>query len=380
MSMNVQSNPSRGGQPSFNGQDARDPTMLITQDPNRKKQRSGLAWWYRLTAPKELPENAPLAERERVRRGQLISTAMFFAAIVFVLGTFVGIFGPNHFIAVATGFSLFLVAVSSQFNRNGYTNVAGLMIPLGFNFALVAVVLSAPLTPTSIQLYDLLVFVEVFAASFLPPNGWLLAIFALGNIIFIQADITLQPHTAAFTSILATDMVAIRLRPVIIHIVVSGVIWLWVRSANQAIARADRAEVIANLEHIVAEQERAVAQEKRQLEESMQAIVDTHIQVANGNLSSRVPLSSGNVLWQVAGPLNNLLARFQHMQKDMRAMRQVEQELLRTREALSQALYLIRSAKAGRRLDAPARTGTQVDALLQEIGPFLQPGRDASRQ
>jgi hypothetical protein len=345
--------------------------MLIAQDPTRKRQGSALTWWYSLTAPKEPPENAPLIERERARRGQLISTVMLFASILFILGTVIGIFGPNHFIAVATGMLLILTAVSSQFNRNGYTNVAGLMMPLALNAALIAVIIITPLSPSSIQIYDLLVFVEVFAASFIAPNGWLLALIALANIAFIEADITFQAHTQAFATLLATDGVSLRIRPVIIHIVITGVAWLWVRSASLALARADRAEVIANLEHIVAEQERSVAQEKRQLDESIQSIVETHINVANGNLSSRVPLSSGNVLWKVAGPLNNLLARFQHMHQDIQEARQKEQELWRTKEALTQAIYMIRSAKAGRRVPVPSRTGTAVDNLLQEIDPLM---------
>jgi uncharacterized coiled-coil protein SlyX len=370
--MNIQSRPTLVGNPSLSKEDARDPTMLIAQDPNVKKERSVLEWWYRLTSQKEPPENAPLLVRERARRGRLISTVMFFASVLFMMGTFIGVFGPNHFIAYATTFSLVLLAISSQFNRLGYTNVAGLIIPLGFNAALVAVVFSSPLTPTSIQLYDLLVFVEVFAASFLPSSGWLLALFAIGNIIFIEADITLQAHTAAFAAIMATDSAAIRIRPVIIHIVITGVIWLWVRSASLAIARADRAEVIAKLEHIVAEQERSVAQEKQQLDASIQTIVDTHIRVANGDLSSRVPLASGNVLWQVAGPLNNLLSRFQRMHQEVREGQRVIYELRRTREALAQALYLIRSAKAGRHLNSPTQTGTLVDTLLQEMEPLLK--------
>jgi hypothetical protein len=377
--MNMPSRPSFVDQqpPNSNAQETRDPTLLIAQDPTRKRQGNFFSWWFRLTAPKELPDNAPLADRERARRGQLISTVLFFASILFLLGTVVGVLGPLHAIAVATGALLLLVLISSQLNRTGYTNLAGLLIPIGLNIALIVVIFSTPLSPASVQLYDLLVFVEVFAASFLTPNGWVLALFAIFNIAFIQFDITLQPHTAAFTALLATDGVATRIRPVIIHIVITGVIWLWVRSASQAIARADRAEVIANLEHIVAEQERSVAQEKRQLDESVQAIVETHISVANGNLSSRVPLSSGNVLWKIAGPLNNLLARYQHMQQELQESKRSEQELWHTKEALTQLVYFIRSAKAGRRVPPPPRTGTVADGVLQEIDSLL-PHNDSS--
>lgn len=348
------------------------PTLLIQQNPVAQNKRTGLGWWYRLTAPKEVPDTASLAEREHSRRGRLISAVMFFALIMFILGFLIGIFGPNHFIALAVLFPIFMILIASVFNRNGKTSIAGFIIPLGLNLTLIAVTLSSPLTPSSIQLYDLLVFVEVFAVSLLPPNGWILLGFVLFNLIFIQADITLQPHTTLFATMITTDNVTVRLRPIVIHVVLTSVIWLWVRSANNALLRADRAEVIANLEHVVAEQERAVAQQKVQLDRGIQDIVDTHMRVANGDLSSRVPLSSGSVLWAVAGPLNNLLARFQRMNQEAAEARQVMQEFQRVRDALAQAIYRIKMARIGRQFEPFTRTGTIVDPLLENLDPLLQ--------
>jgi hypothetical protein len=353
--------------------------LVIGQDPARKKERfSALAWWYRLTAPPSVPDTAPLAEREQARRGHLISLVMFFALFFFLIGTIIGLKGSNHFVIVAAPFCLVMLAISSQFNRRGYTLAAGLIIPLAFNLIIFTVILFTPLTPISMQLYDLLVFSEVFAASLLPPNGWILASFALGNIIFIQGDITFQPHTAAFAAVLATDALALHLRPVIMHVVITGVIWLWVRSASIAIARADRAEVIANLEHIVAEQEHKVVLQKQQLEQSIREIIDTHMRVANGDLSNRVPLSSENVLWQIAVPLNNLISRFQRAQQQIQQIRQLEWEYQRTRSALSKILYLARLTKAGQRVNALPQTDTIADSILQELQPWLKQADESS--
>ncbi len=352
--------------------DENRPTLLIQQNPMARNKKAGLGWWYYLTAPKEAADTASLAERERSRRGRLISAVMFFALIMFMLGFLIGVFGPNHFIAFAVLFPIFMIFIASLFNRSGRTGIAGFIIPLGLNLALIAVTLSSPLTPSSIQLYDLLVFVEVFAVSLLPPNGWVLSGFVLFNLIFIQADITLQPHTALFAAMIATDNVTVRMRPVVIHVVLASVMWLWVRSANNAILRADRAEVIANLEHVVAEQERAVAQQKVLLDQGIQDIVDTHMRVANGDLSSRVPLSSGSVLWPVAGPLNNLLARFQRMNQEVAEAHQAMYEFQRVREALAQVLYRVRMARIGRRPGPFTRTGTMVDPLIENLDPLLQ--------
>ena len=303
------------------------PTLLIQQDPTIRNNRQVLGWWYRLTAPKEASELASLTERERSRRGHLISSVIFAALIMCILGLLVGTFGPNHFIAIVVGcFLIPIILIASLFNRSGRTSVAGFIIPLALDLTLIAVTLSSRLAPSSIQLYDLLVLVEVFAVSLLPPNGWVLSGFVLFNLIFIQADVTLQPHTALFATMIATDNVSVRLRPIVVHVIIAGIMWLWVRSANSAILRADRAEVIANLEHVVAEQERVVAQQKVLLDQGIQDIVDTHMRVANGDLSSRVPLSSGSVLWPVAGPLNNLLARFQRMNQEVAEAHRTMQE------------------------------------------------------
>lgn len=126
-------------------------------------------------------------------------------------------------------------------------------------------------------------------------------------------DLSTQHRTASFAAITATDAYPIMVRPIAIHIVVTVVLWLWVRSATQVIARADRAEVIATLEHAIAQQEHADAQLKRQLEMSIQQIVETRQRLANGDFNARAPLNNGNVLWQIAGSLNNLLSRFQRL-------------------------------------------------------------------
>jgi hypothetical protein len=40
-----------------------------------------LGWWYRFTAPPEVPDDAPLREREIVRRGKLTSATLLIELI-----------------------------------------------------------------------------------------------------------------------------------------------------------------------------------------------------------------------------------------------------------------------------------------------------------
>jgi len=70
--------------------------------------------------------------------------------------------------------------------------------------------------------------------------------------------------------------------------------------------------------------QQAIAQQKQELESGIQLILETHVQVANGDFATRAPLTQDHLLWQVAYSLNNLLARLQRLS-------QAEAELQRTK-------------------------------------------------
>jgi flagellar biosynthesis chaperone FliJ len=289
----------------------------------------------------------------------------------------IGIFGPNHAIVPVVTSLLGIVTVALLFNRRGKSNVTGFIVSLGLNLGLFTVIRLSPggLGASSLGLFDLLVFSELFVASLLPVNWVFFA--AIVNIAFIVLDLATQQRTASFAAIMATDAYPIIVRPIALHVVVTVVLWLWVRSATQAIERADRAEVIATLEHAIAQQEHADAQLKRQLEMSIQQIVETHQRVANGDFNARVPLNNGNVLWQIAGALNNLLSRFQSLRQSeielqrlrpqLQQARQVFYELQRTRSEIIHMISILRDAKEGYRPLRPIPTGTMLDPLLLEL-------------
>jgi len=343
------------------------PTELIEQDPNRKQGGHGpLEWWYKLTAPQEAQLSDSFEKRELVRRGRLASTILFFFGIILLLVLSIGVIG-NHTIAIAAIILLLVVAIAAAVNRQGLSNIAGLMISFALNLALIIVIVTSPggLSASSLGLFDLLVFVELFVASLLPVN-WVFVAAAI-NIAFIVIDLLTQHRTPNFSVVMATDSYPILLRPIMLHIIVTVVLWLWVRSATQAIARADRAEVIASLEHAVAEQERAVAQQKRMLDISIQQIVETHTRVANGDFSARVPLTQENILWQIAGSLNNLLTRLQRLQREVQEQQGIKQEHQRLREVIAYVLDAVRSARTGQQPMHLTQTHTLLDPLLREM-------------
>lgn len=142
------------------------------------------------------------------------------------------------------------------------------------------------------------------------------------------------------------------------------VTFLWVRSARRALERADRATTIAALQQRLALQNQQEAEQKRLLEESIQEIVRIHTRAAQGDLSARVSLLRNNVLWEVAGMLNNLLSRMQRMQ-------QAEIENQRTRQA---AAYLVQQLQSSpdTLIQWPAHTGTALDSIVTQYNTNLR--------
>ena len=213
----------------------------------------------------------------------------------------------------------------------------------------------------------------MIAAAFLLPSGSIILV-ALGNILFIWAAITYQPHTSELEHILTMSDFGytVILRPIVLHIVVAIVAFFWVRRAQQATQRAQRAEVIAELEHALAEQGHVIAEQKRQLDIGVQQLLQTHVQAANGNLSVRAPLTQDNVLWQVAVSLNTLLARLQRSNLATRENHRLNAEI----ENLAETL---RSAKRRRKPIEYTSRETPLDPVIVElIGTYLVQSSQAS--
>src|SRR5947209_17363038 len=85
-----------------------------------------LHWWYYLTAPPEAPENARLEEREAARRGHLASVVLFFV-ILLVLPAIPSAIG-NPILTVILTLVILMDFVALALNRNGRTNLAGVLV------------------------------------------------------------------------------------------------------------------------------------------------------------------------------------------------------------------------------------------------------------
>jgi hypothetical protein len=313
------------------------------------REKGFFAWWYRLSAPPTPPANASLREREIARRGRLTSLVLFFMVLLLAAGIPAQIFQNPQAAVPLIGLSL-PILLSIWLNRRKNINVAGAIVVVllvgGLSLVLTFLQPGGMLSSNSISFYDLMIEGELFAVSLLPAEA--VFIVAAYNCIFVVMNYNLLPHTADLNTVAAIAGADVLVRPIGLFIMVALITYLWVRSATRAIQRADRAEQIALLEHALAKQTQTVADQKRQLDTSIHYIVQTHMQVANGDLSARVPLTQDNILWEIAGTLNNLLSRFQHarlaeqkleeLQSQLQWAHQARYEVARLREEHQQLL------------------------------------------
>jgi uncharacterized coiled-coil protein SlyX len=361
-------NPSLSSSPSSN----LSLVEVIERSPMTPERPNRLEWWYRLAAPAAEPAaSANLKQREAHRRGRLIATILLMQIVVIlVVAMPVGVF-VNPVLLPNLLITLVILGIAVGANRRGRVIVAGILamgvleLSLGLNVIFAG--LNGGLTIFALPFFDLLVLGELLAVSLLPEGVVFLA--AAINVLFIAVTFQVLPKTHEFAAMLqspsAVDALA---RPIAIQIMVAVVTFLWVRSAKRALERADRATTIAALEHALAQQGQQIARQKEQLESSIQQIIDTQTRVARGDLSARVPLTEDNVLWEVAGMLNNLLARLQRVS-------QAEEEVRVTRQAASYLIEMLQQSN-GRPINWP-RTGTLFDVLVAQYNSALaqRPGR-----
>ncbi len=180
------------------------------------------------------------------------------------------------------------------------------------------------------------------------------------NVLFTLALLVWAPKSPEILNLPPGTYFNLCLVALSTHVVVILLNIYWTSSMHQEMKRANSAEEVNRLIEELAEQQQQALEEKQRLEESIQQIVHVHTQVANGDLNARVPLDQGNVLWLIAGSLNNLLGRLQRWRHDAKNQRQTEQAIQ----------YLILALQTAKRQGTPInvqKTGTPIDPLIAEM-------------
>jgi hypothetical protein len=338
---------------------------LIDRDYSAQKHPDRLAWWHRIAAPPPPSANASLRDREAYRRGKYISNTLL--AMVIMMATILVLIGGfiNHSL-IANLVPTFLVTCSAVFfNRRGKVIVAGILVVLVQDASIMTILLgftsfSAYLLPV----FDLLVISELFAASLLPP--YFVFFDAFLHLVYFVCALTFLFHKdAQLTALLAQPAIFVDIltKPIVIQFITAIVSFTWMRSVTYSVERANRATSIAILEKNMAEQSQLEATQKHQLESEIREIIDVHSHVANGDFDVRVSLRQGNLLWPVAGSLNNLIARLRNSLKDVQRLRQTDEAIMRFFQARNECQ------------NGPIpwqQTGTSIDVLAQQHNTFVQ--------
>ncbi len=339
-------------------QEHHSPDMEEMQVQNGEHlERAGiLRWWLQRTAPAGTLDygHAPTHQmRERLRRAGLTSFVALFVCIAPLLllqqamsdsGTAIGI-------SVLITFALFSLVL----NRFGMQTIAAILLIFSMDVIIEGTLLTAKggLGVGWLLTFDLFVIPLITTGVLLSRNY--LIVFMLLHIIFILGDFYALPHTSDLEALIALwhgPTIAFA-RPIIIQIGICLLSFIQVRSTDQAIARADRAETIAVLQQSIEEQ-------NQRLQGAIQEILKALVAAANGRFATRVSLSQDNILWQIAYKLNTLFERLQSAKNTQATMQQTEIDARRLIEA-------IRSAQAGQYTPWPTPTGGPLDPLLQEV-------------
>jgi hypothetical protein len=203
--------------------------------------------------------------------------------------------------------------------------------------------------------YDLLLEVSLVSVAFFRARS--LFIITAINIAIIVGTILLLPKAPDLVAFLQQNAYDVLIRPVILQLFAAFVVYVWVRSAYQAILRADRAEEVADLERREIERQEQEIEQKKQLDYGIDQIMASLNKVANGETNVKVPLDQNNVLWRVGYSINNLLAR-------IHSIREERAELIRTKQI---AAILTENLKSGQLPNFDRWTHTCLDELLIEL-------------
>jgi hypothetical protein len=296
-----------------------------------------------------------LEERELARRSDLVAWLALGMLGGLVIVSPIAIGDPVAALAYLCFLALIIAAIA--FNRGGHITLAGIVLVISMNAAIFVYMWSSPLGLTMGQLpnYDALAVSVVLAASVLPRrSAFLVAALNSGCIV---ADFALRHHyqnvidDAKLYPSPTIQAISLLVRPIALQFVMALVAFLWVRSTDLAIRRADRAEEFALLEYRELERTKT-------LEEGVRYLHQTLAQWAQGVFTGRVPPMPLGILEQVRGDLNSYMERFGAIIDASYYLRWLQHDVARLTAALE-------NWTRGQPVIWPESTGSPLDRAVE---------------
>ena len=332
-----------------------------------EQRRTLASWWLSIASSSTANPQRTLEERELARRSDLIAWLALGLLGGLVMVSPIAIGDNIAALSFLCFFALQIAAIS--LNRAEHITPAGIILVISMNAAIFAYMWSSPLGLTMGQLpnYDAFSVSVVIAASVLPRRSAFVV--ATLNSVLIMADYLIRPHNAnviadaALYPSVTAQTVSLLVRPIALQFVMALIAFLWVRSTDRAIRRADRAEEVALLEFRELEHTRT-------LEEGVRYLHQTLAQWAQGNVTGRVPAMPLELLEQVRNDLNAFIERFGPVTDATNYLRRLQHEVGRFTNALENWVY-------GRPTIWPESSGTPLDHAIELLRPYV--GRPPSQ-
>jgi hypothetical protein len=214
-------------------------------------------------------------------------------------------------IALLVGETLCIVALF--FNRKGWITTAGILLLSMEYIELTFTVITTHggLTLSSLYHLDFTILPDILLLTFFSAD--MLILIVCINALQTWLLVAYTPHDQIVAQLLQTNPSQIFSHIYTLQIITAVVLYLWARSTEKAIRRANQAEEVAAFEKREKELRERELVQKDQLNAGIQQILQTHVAVANGDFTARAPLNQDHMLWQVAVALNNLIARLQRL-------------------------------------------------------------------
>ena len=319
----------------------------------------------------ELMKHTSVALREQARRKQIVS-AVLLVIVIFQFAELPGALLMHTAMDIGTVvLGLALCAVAALFNQFGKVTIVTVLLIAVIDLGCGLMLLTSPmgLDVSDLPVFDVLLVSELIAVSLLPA----ISVFpvALGNMLFTIVVLLFAPRSMDLTMVLNSNMAYNTiLQPLGLQLIVAVVSYIWVRSALRALARADRAEEISQLQRREAELLRREAEFNHSLTQGSEHLLQVLVRAANGDQGVRSALTQDHPLWRIGNALNVLLTRVGRMAN-------AEQEIKRLRMTIAQLTERVFDRERGHRpTQPPARP---VTPLSQPVTPPAMPSSPNAR-
>lgn len=280
-----------------------DPTRLSSSSPRPSSLPTTpilWKWWTTLTGPQDSAFGASVSSQERLRRARLVSAMLGLALLAIALLI------PSALSETRLWTPVLILAggclLITFLNRTGSTSLGAVLLVAMVDAAIAVFLISKPyLTAGNISDFDLFILAVLIGGMVLPRG--LIPFTGLGQVALIIGLFVLRPHDPSLSQLIQSDggsAYSILAGPLVLQMVGAGIAWLQAWSVQRALLRANRAEELAQARAELSRQARLTAERNQRLEEGIAQILETHRQVATGNLEARAPTQEDHELWQIA--------------------------------------------------------------------------------